>query len=64
MGHRRRVQHIKGEKVIPEFLVPSIAAFMPQMLKPAVGKLLRMLGERRVSEVLSLQSTGSYVKIL
>ena len=64
MSHRRRVSQINGEKIIPEFILPSLTAYMPQMLKPVWGKLLELLGEKRVAEVLSLQSTSSYVKIL
>ena len=64
MSHPDRVRSINGEKIIPEFLLPSIAAYSPNFTKPILEKILLMKGEKRLARVMRIQRYTDHVPFL
>ena len=54
MNHTDRVKEVGGEFVIPEFFMMSLVTYLPSFLRSLVASSVKLFGQERLGNVMSL----------
>ena len=64
MNHKRRVESVKGELIIPEFLLISIVSYLPSFLRPFMAYVMGLRKQVSLQKITSLPILNETVPIL
>lgn len=55
LTHKGRVETVKGELVIPEFLIVDLLSKLPSSFRPILTKIFEIRGQRNLHRAMSLE---------